>query len=260
MSGLEPRARRAEEDPWAAFWVGDQVAVTGGKYAGRRGNVFYVQTDGLVLVTGITSTVREAVVGVPAISPEHLIRTGRAPFQVGEQVDVTGGRYLGGSGPVSAVQSDGSVQIAGLGGLWSVLVGDPVVRPELLHRKTSQDCGDCQGDTCLTCNDIPGSSEVHDALTQLGDLAHLIPAATAALQLVAAAIRHGGADQADVVEAVKDSGLADAFAGIFDAASDAVLDEHIAAGFDPNDFDVRLEADNLTAVGSDIRRAISPHI
>ncbi|WP_404871063.1 hypothetical protein ACI1MP_37960 (plasmid) [Kitasatospora griseola] len=93
-----------------------------------------------------------------------------------------------------------------------------------------------------------------------GELAHLIPAAKAALLLVADAIRRGGADQADVVEAVKDSGLADAFASIFDAASDAAWDEHIAAGGDEYDFDARLHSDNLTAVGSDIRRAISPYI
>ncbi|MGK4586026.1 hypothetical protein [Kitasatospora sp. HPMI-4] len=93
-----------------------------------------------------------------------------------------------------------------------------------------------------------------------GELAHLIPAAKAALLLVADAIRRGGADQADVVEAVKATGLADAFAGIFDAAADAAWDEHIAAGGDEWDFDARLHTDNLYAVGSDIRRAISPYI
>ncbi|MFD9691329.1 hypothetical protein ACFWXO_36845 [Kitasatospora sp. NPDC059088] len=93
-----------------------------------------------------------------------------------------------------------------------------------------------------------------------GELAHLIPAARAALLLVADAIRRGGADQADVVEAVKNAGLADAFAGIFDAAADAAWDEHIAVGGDEYDFDARLHCDNLTAVGSDIRDAISPYI
>ncbi|MFJ3221325.1 hypothetical protein ACIPLC_36080 [Kitasatospora sp. NPDC086801] len=93
-----------------------------------------------------------------------------------------------------------------------------------------------------------------------GDLAHLIPAARAALLLLADAVRRGGADQADVVEAVKDGGLADAFASVFDAAADAVWAEHEAEGGDPYDFDVRLQTDNLSGVASSIRDAITPYI
>ncbi|MFJ4674228.1 hypothetical protein [Kitasatospora purpeofusca] len=93
-----------------------------------------------------------------------------------------------------------------------------------------------------------------------GDLADLIPAARAALLLLADAVRRGGADQADVVEAVKDGGLADAFASVFDAAADAVWDEHEKAGGDPYDFDVRLQTDNLSGVASSIRDAITPYI
>ncbi|MFB7619276.1 hypothetical protein [Kitasatospora sp. NPDC056181] len=93
-----------------------------------------------------------------------------------------------------------------------------------------------------------------------GELQHLAPAATAALRLLADAIRKGGADHEDVVQAIKDSHVADAFADIFDAASESVWRAHDAAGGDPYDFDVRLTADNLYAVASDIRDAISPWI
>jgi len=99
-----------------------------------------------------------------------------------------------------------------------------------------------------------------DAAGLGGDLAHLIPAARAALLLLADAVRRGGADQADVVEAVKDGGLADAFASVFDAAADAVWDAHEKAGGDPYDFDVRLQTDNLSGAAISIRDAITPYI
>ncbi|MEV7123772.1 hypothetical protein [Kitasatospora griseola] len=112
-------------------------------------------------------------------------------------------------------------------------------------------------DRVLTGTVVTGTTGT-DALT--GELAHLIPAARAALLLLADAIRRGGADQADIVQAVKDGGLSDAYADIFDAASAAVWDAHARNGGDPYDFDARLERDNLSDIAGALRDAISPHV
>ncbi|MFE3502951.1 hypothetical protein [Kitasatospora sp. NPDC059160] len=93
-----------------------------------------------------------------------------------------------------------------------------------------------------------------------GELEHLAPAAAAALRLLADAITRGGTDHGDVVQALKDSQVAEAFASVFDAAAARVWDDHERAGGDPYDFDVRLDADNLSAVAIDIRDAIRPWI
>lgn len=82
------------------------------------------------------------------------------------------------------------------------------------------------------------------------DLAVLAPAAAAALNLLADAIRRGRADHDDIVQALKAAGVHEAFAGVFDAAAERVMDEVE----DPYDFDDRLEADNLGGAASDIRR------
>ncbi|MEW1724324.1 hypothetical protein [Streptomyces sp. NPDC093109] len=82
-------------------------------------------------------------------------------------------------------------------------------------------------------------------------LAVLAPAAAAALNLLADAVRRGGADQDDIVRALKAAGVHEAFAGVFDAASERVMD----AVVDPYDFDERLHADNLSGAASDVRRA-----
>ncbi|MFE4658240.1 hypothetical protein ACFRFJ_16345 [Streptomyces hydrogenans] len=81
------------------------------------------------------------------------------------------------------------------------------------------------------------------------DLAVLAPAAAAALNLLADAIKRGRADQYAIVEALKAAGVHEAFAGVFDAAAERVLDQ----AKDPYDFDDRLEADNLGGVASGIR-------
>ncbi|MFJ6354883.1 hypothetical protein ACIQKB_36170 [Streptomyces sp. NPDC092046] len=83
------------------------------------------------------------------------------------------------------------------------------------------------------------------------DLAVLAPAAAAALDLLADAIKRGRADRADIVEALKTAGVHEAFASVFDAAAERVMDE----AEDPFDFDDRLEADNLSGAAADIRRA-----
>lgn len=96
------------------------------------------------------------------------------------------------------------------------------------------------------------------ATTTVGgeDLAVLAPAAAAALNLLADAVRRGGADHDDIVhddivQALKAAGVHEAFAGVFDAASERVMD----AADDPYDFDVRLHADNLSGAAGDVRRA-----
>jgi hypothetical protein len=83
------------------------------------------------------------------------------------------------------------------------------------------------------------------------DLAVLAPAAAAALNLLADAVRRGGADHDDIVQALKAARVDEAFAGVFEAASERVMD----AADDPYDFDVRLHADNLAGAAGDVRRA-----
>lgn len=84
----------------------------------------------------------------------------------------------------------------------------------------------------------------------IGDLVDLAPAAAAALNLLADAIKRGRADQYAVVEALKDAKVDEAFAAVLDAAAEAVM--HDAE--DPYDFDDRLIADNLGGAASDVRR------
>ncbi|MFJ3198627.1 hypothetical protein ACIPJQ_39070 [Streptomyces griseoviridis] len=83
------------------------------------------------------------------------------------------------------------------------------------------------------------------------DLAVLAPAAAAALNLLSDAVRRGGADHDDIVQALKAAGVHEAFARVFDAASERVMD----AADDPYAFDVRLHADNLVGAAGDVRRA-----
>ncbi|MFJ3251190.1 hypothetical protein [Streptomyces sp. NPDC086782] len=83
------------------------------------------------------------------------------------------------------------------------------------------------------------------------DLAVLAPVAAAALNLLADAVRRGGADQDDIVQVLKAAGVHEAFARVFDAAVERVMD----ATDDPYDFDVRLHADNLAKAAGDVRRA-----
>ncbi|MFJ9931425.1 hypothetical protein SAMN04490357_0042 [Streptomyces misionensis] len=83
------------------------------------------------------------------------------------------------------------------------------------------------------------------------DLAVLAPAAAAALNLLADAVRRGGTDHDDIVQALKAARVHEAFAAVFDAASERVMD----AADDPYDFDVRLHADNLAGAAGDVRRA-----
>ncbi|WP_234318939.1 HIT family protein [Streptomyces sp. NRRL S-237] len=68
-----------------------------------------------------------------------------------------------------------------------------------------------------------------------GDLADLVPAAAAALRLLADAITRGHANQDDIVQAIQD-------ADVLAAASSAVMDETE----DPYDVDHSLAADNLS--------------
>ncbi|MFD9114887.1 hypothetical protein [Streptomyces bottropensis] len=82
------------------------------------------------------------------------------------------------------------------------------------------------------------------------DVAVLAPAAAAALGLLTDAVRRG-ADPDDIVQALKDAGVHEAFASVFDAASERVME----AADDPYDFDVRLHADNLAGAAGDVRRA-----
>ncbi|MGV9761456.1 hypothetical protein ACWDUC_37430 [Streptomyces tricolor] len=79
----------------------------------------------------------------------------------------------------------------------------------------------------------------------------LAPAVAAALNLLADAVRRGGADQDDIVQALKAAGVHEAFADVFDAAYERVMD----ATDDPYDFDVRLHPDNLAGAAGDVRRA-----
>ncbi len=83
------------------------------------------------------------------------------------------------------------------------------------------------------------------------DLAMLAPAVAAALNLLADAVRRGGADHDDIVPALEAAGVHEAFAGVFDAASERVM----VAADDRYDFDVRLHADNLADAADDVRRA-----
>ncbi|MFH9800449.1 hypothetical protein [Streptomyces virginiae] len=85
---------------------------------------------------------------------------------------------------------------------------------------------------------------------ELGELAALAPAAAAALNLLADAIKRGQVDQDAVVEALKAARIDEAFAAVLDAAANAVM----ADAEDPYDFDDRLAADNLGGAASDVRR------
>ncbi|MGO4459894.1 hypothetical protein AB4039_21740 [Streptomyces sp. M-16] len=84
------------------------------------------------------------------------------------------------------------------------------------------------------------------------ELAALAPAAAAALRLLTDAIKRG-ADYESIVDALKDAQLHEAFAGVLDAASAAVMDQ--LDDDDPYDFDIRLEGDNLSGAASEIRNA-----
>ncbi|MEU2454817.1 hypothetical protein ABZ605_32605 [Streptomyces sp. NPDC012765] len=84
------------------------------------------------------------------------------------------------------------------------------------------------------------------------ELAALAPAAAAALRLLADAIKRG-ADYESIVDALKDAQLPEAFAGVLDAASTAVMDQ--LDDDDPYDVDIRLEGDNLSGAASEIRNA-----
>ncbi|MFE4802037.1 hypothetical protein ACFRFL_45785 [Streptomyces sp. NPDC056708] len=85
------------------------------------------------------------------------------------------------------------------------------------------------------------------------DLAVLAPAAAAALSLLADAVRRGGADHDHIVQALKAAGVHEAFASVFDAASERVME----AADDPFDFDERLHANNLAGAAGDVRRAFT---
>ncbi|MFJ8150316.1 hypothetical protein ACIQ6R_35565 [Streptomyces sp. NPDC096048] len=82
-------------------------------------------------------------------------------------------------------------------------------------------------------------------------LAVLAPAAAAALNLLADAVRRGGADHDDIVQALKAAGVHEAFASVFDTASERVME----SAADPYDFGERLHADNLAGAAGDVRRA-----
>ncbi|GHE24155.1 hypothetical protein GCM10017779_71420 [Streptomyces capillispiralis] len=81
------------------------------------------------------------------------------------------------------------------------------------------------------------------------DLAYLAPAAAAALGLLADAIQRGTADRETVLQALKEASVHERFADILAAASEDVMDETE----DPYDFDARLDADNLSGAGSEVR-------
>ncbi|MFE3907414.1 hypothetical protein ACFXPY_46220 [Streptomyces sp. NPDC059153] len=55
------------------------------------------------------------------------------------------------------------------------------------------------------------------------------------------------------VHALKAAGVHEAFASVFDAASERVME----AADDPFDFDERLHADNLAGAAGDVRRAFT---
>ncbi|WP_331745538.1 hypothetical protein [Streptomyces virginiae] len=82
-----------------------------------------------------------------------------------------------------------------------------------------------------------------------GDLADLAPAAAAALRLLADAITRGHANQDDIVQALQDANVHEAFADVLAAASNAVMDETE----DPYDVDYSLAADNLSGAASQVR-------
>ncbi|MEU9480799.1 hypothetical protein [Streptomyces sp. NPDC048191] len=84
----------------------------------------------------------------------------------------------------------------------------------------------------------------------IGELADLAPAAAAALNLLADAIKRGRADHESVVQALKAAKVDEAFAAVLDAAADSVM----ATVEDPYDFDDRLTYDNLCGAASDVRR------
>ncbi|MGW5121442.1 hypothetical protein ACWEQ8_39305 [Streptomyces noursei] len=86
---------------------------------------------------------------------------------------------------------------------------------------------------------------------QLGELAYLAPAAAAALQLLADAIKRCQAGQDDVLQRLQEAGVHTAFAGVLDAASDAAMNETD----DPFDVDYSLDADNLSAAAREVRDA-----
>ncbi|MFE5097192.1 hypothetical protein ACFRCI_44610 [Streptomyces sp. NPDC056638] len=79
------------------------------------------------------------------------------------------------------------------------------------------------------------------------------PAVAAAPNLLADAVRRGGADHDHIVQALKAAGVHEAFASVFDAASERVTE----AADDPFDFDERLHADNLAGAAGDVRRAFT---
>lgn len=108
-----------------------------------------------------------------------------------------------------------------------------------------------QSQALARISSVETSAERTGGATGGEDLAVLAPAAAAALNLLADAVRRGGADHDDIVQALKVAGVHEAFAGVFDAASERVMD----AVADPYDFDERLHADNLSGAASDVRRA-----
>ncbi|MDX3025405.1 hypothetical protein [Streptomyces acidiscabies] len=82
-----------------------------------------------------------------------------------------------------------------------------------------------------------------------GELADLAPAAAAALNLLADAIVRNGADYDAIVQNLKGAKVDEAFARIFEAAAERVMQETD----DPWDADERLRADNLSGAASDAR-------
>ncbi|TJZ97446.1 hypothetical protein [Actinacidiphila oryziradicis] len=83
-----------------------------------------------------------------------------------------------------------------------------------------------------------------------GGLENLAPAASAALRLLADAVKRGGADHGTVLQAIKDACIHEAFADVLDAAAGIVMDGGLE---DPFEFDGRQHAENLGAVASDVR-------
>ncbi len=84
------------------------------------------------------------------------------------------------------------------------------------------------------------------------ELAYLAPAAAAALNLLADAIKRGGAPQEDVVEYLKKAGFHTAFAAVLDNASNSVVDSLD----DPyEDADTRLHSDDLAELLADYAAA-----
>ncbi|MFG2220502.1 hypothetical protein ACGFN1_37850 [Streptomyces sp. NPDC048685] len=109
-----------------------------------------------------------------------------------------------------------------------------------------------QSQALARISSVETSAERTGGGTTVGeDLAVLAPAAAAALNLLADAVRRGGADHVDIVQALKAARVDEAFASVFDAASEHVME----AVDDPYDFDERLHADNLSGAAGDIRRA-----